>query len=85
MPVRVLVRRDVRSTYGVGVEQEVAVADVVVDLLRLVGDLTDFAAGAPGYRVVGPRPSSSMASWSRGVISTVMPSVVRCSAASSAQ
>ncbi|WP_180989365.1 hypothetical protein [Streptomyces cahuitamycinicus] len=44
------------AVVGVGVDEELAVADVVVDLLRLVGDLADFAAGAPGHRVVRPGP-----------------------------
>lgn len=41
---------------GVGVDEELAVANVVVYLLGLAGNLTDFAAGAPGHRVVGPGP-----------------------------
>ncbi|GAA3212207.1 hypothetical protein GCM10020256_11460 [Streptomyces thermocoprophilus] len=44
------------AVVGVGVNQEVAVADVVVDLLRLVGDLADLVAGAPGHWVVRPGP-----------------------------
>ncbi|MFH8991348.1 hypothetical protein [Streptomyces sp. NPDC017940] len=44
------------AVLGVGVDEEVAVADVVIDLLGLVGDLADLAAGAPGHRVVGPGP-----------------------------
>lgn len=44
------------AVVGVGVDEKLAVADVVVDLLGLVGDLADFAAGAPGHRVVGPGP-----------------------------
>ncbi|WP_329201419.1 hypothetical protein [Streptomyces sp. NBC_01435] len=41
---------------GVGVDEEVAVADVVIEFLGLVGDLADLAAGAPGRRVVSPGP-----------------------------
>ncbi|MGW2417095.1 hypothetical protein ACWCV5_33755 [Streptomyces tubercidicus] len=40
----------------VGVDEEVAVTDVIVDLLGLGGDLSDLGAGAPGHRIVGPRP-----------------------------
>ncbi len=39
---------------GVGVNEELAVADVVMDLLRLVGDLADLAAGTPRHWTVRP-------------------------------
>ncbi|MEV6021743.1 hypothetical protein [Streptomyces sp. NPDC052036] len=44
------------AVVGVCVDEEMAVTDVVVDLLRLVGDLADLAAGAPRHRIVRPGP-----------------------------
>ncbi|MFK0136607.1 hypothetical protein [Streptomyces murinus] len=44
------------AVVGVGVDEEPAVLNVVVDLLRLVGHLAYLAAGEPGHRVTGPGP-----------------------------
>ncbi|MEU9734461.1 hypothetical protein [Streptomyces sp. NPDC048002] len=41
---------------GVGVDDQVAVADVVVELLGLVGDVAYLAAREPGHGVLGPGP-----------------------------
>lgn len=44
------------AVLGVSVDEELAMADVVIDLLGRVGDLADLAAGAPGHWIVGPGP-----------------------------
>ncbi|MGW4914007.1 hypothetical protein [Streptomyces sp. NPDC004270] len=56
-PVEVCADRDGGvAIVGMGVDEELAVADVVVDLLRLIGDLAEFAVGAPRHRIVRPGP-----------------------------